>query len=113
MFITQNFAQTNTQTHTSKYAELSKLSLELLTKNDSLARDYAQQMFDLAYASGNDAMQGEALYLIAKSYRQKSAFKALEHYKMATPLLEMANHEWLSDLYFEISTNQGGKPKSK
>jgi len=103
LFITQNFAQTNTQTHTSKYAELSKLSLELLTKNDSLARDYAQQMFDLAYASGNDAMQGEALYLIAKSYRQKSAFKALEHYKMATPLLEMANHEWLSDLYFEKS----------
>jgi signal transduction histidine kinase len=60
-------------------------------------------MFDLANDNRNEAMQGEALYLIAKSYRQKSAFKALEHYKMATPFLETSNHNWLSELYYEKS----------
>jgi signal transduction histidine kinase len=103
LFFAQNFAQSTTHSQINRLKELSKLSQESFAKSDSLARSYAQQMFDLANDNRNEAMQGEALYLIAKSYGQKSAFKALEHFKLATPYLEFANHEWLSDLYFEKS----------
>jgi len=103
LFFAQNFAQSTTHSQINRLKELSKLSQESFAKSDSLARSYAQQMFDLSNDNRNEAMQGEALYLIAKSYRQKSAFKALEHYKMATPFLEFSNHDWFSDLYFEKS----------
>ncbi len=103
LFFAQNFAQSTTHSQINRLKELSKLSQESFAKSDSLARSYAQQMFDLANDNRNEAMQGEALYLIAKSYRQKSAFKALEHYKMATPFLETSNHNWLSELYYEKS----------
>ena len=98
-----SFAQTNAGPETDKITELGKLSIKYLSENDSIARRYAQQMLDLANASNNEAMQGEALFLIAKSYEQTSAFKALEHFKLATPYLEGVNHEWLSDLYYEKS----------
>jgi signal transduction histidine kinase len=103
LFFVQNFAQSTTHSQINRLEELSKLSQESFAKSDSLARSYAQQMFDLANDNRNEAMQGEALYLIAKSYRQKSAFKALEHYKMATPFLETSSHNWLSELYYEKS----------
>jgi tetratricopeptide (TPR) repeat protein len=98
-----SLAQINNNINLKTVDRFGELAKQNLTKNDSIARNYAEQMLDLAYKSKNEVKQGEALFLIGKSYRQESAFKALEHYKMATPFLETSNHNWLSDLYYEKS----------
>lgn len=83
--------------------KLKELALESLSKNDTLARSYANKMLEIANANQVEVSQGEALFLKAKSLEKQSSFKALENYKLATPFLEAAKHEWLTDVYYNQS----------
>jgi len=98
-----SFAQTKNDSNLVTIEELSERANQLLTKNDSLARIHAINMLTLSDADKNETKKGEALYLIASSYLTESAFKALDNFKLATPYLEIAKHEWLSDLYYQKS----------
>jgi signal transduction histidine kinase len=80
-----------------------KLVLSALDKNDSLAFEYAQKMYDLAVLSELKHMQGVALYYLGVSNLELNKTKALEFFKEALPILETNEDENLKDVYFHLS----------
>lgn len=80
-----------------------KLVLSALDKNDSLAFEYAQKMYDLAVLSELKHRQGVALYYLGVSNLELNKTKALEFFKEALPILETNEDENLKDVYFHLS----------
>lgn len=107
----------NSQNNTSskELENLKTLSLNLLTVNDSLARQYASELFLEASKSNDELSKNEALYLIATSFKNSSPYKALDNFERSTDFLIENNHPFLTDLYFEkakIYTTHSEYPKA-
>lgn len=99
-------AQTGIDSNDFSMSELATLATDQLGVKDSIARVKAQDLFDLASQEENQDYIGESLYIIGKSYKSESIFKALEYLNASVPFLEKTNHELLSDVYYSQASLQ-------
>src|SRR5690606_6857573 len=92
--------QSNTQQKFDIFKQLSQL---YLSKNDSLAIFYADEMLKISKSTKDNTQKGEALFFLGKAYYDISKTKSLDYFKEAGALLLSSKSDYLKDIYFDQS----------
>ncbi len=92
--------QSNTQQKFDIFKQLSQL---YLSKNDSLAFFYADEMLKISKSTKSKSQKGEALFFLGKAYYDISKTKSLDYFKEAEPLLLSSKSDYLKDIYYDQS----------
>src|SRR5690606_1497769 len=92
--------QSNTQQKFDIFKQLSQL---YLSKNDSLALFYADEMLKTSKSIKDNSQKGEALFFLGKAYYDISKTKSLDYFKEAEPLLVTTKSDYLKDIYYDQS----------
>ena len=77
-----------------------ELAGQYLTKNDSIANDYADKILADAQQEEDDLYKGKALFIKGKANTFKSNVKALDYFKEAARIFETYNDIDLKDVYY-------------